>query len=102
EDGRRVHHELHPAALAALVFALEDNHLISSVDELLWLQPVLIPYLVVFVLPDLPDLAEATRDIAFLDAPDRPVLLDVRIQKVGDAVPITAFEKLVCLPHYLH
>jgi hypothetical protein len=61
------------AALGALVFALENNHPVARIDELLWLDPVLIPYLVVFGLEGLTDLAEATQDFAFLQAPDSPM-----------------------------
>ena len=72
EDGRRIDHKLGPA-LAALVFALEHNHPVAGVDELLWLDPVFIPYLVVFRLEGLNDLAEAAQDFAFLQAPDGPM-----------------------------
>jgi hypothetical protein len=72
EDPRRVDHSL-DAALGALVFALENNHPVARIDELLWLDPVLIPYLVVFGLEGLTDLAEATQDFAFLQAPDSPM-----------------------------
>src|SRR4051812_8334335 len=81
EDGRGVDHKLDPA-LAALVFALEDNYLVASVDELLWLEPVLIPYLVVFRIEGLTDLAEAAQDFAFLQAPDGPMELGVRIDQI--------------------
>ena len=59
EDGRRIDHKLGPA-LAALVFALENNDPVACIDELLWLDPVLIPYLLVFRLEGMPDLAGAT------------------------------------------
>jgi hypothetical protein len=38
-DDRGIDHKLYPAALAALVFAEEDNHAVTSVDEVLWLDP---------------------------------------------------------------
>ena len=43
-DGRRVDHELDPA-LGALILAVKDHHPVPGIDELLWLDPVLIPRL---------------------------------------------------------
>src|SRR4051794_34258927 len=96
EDGRRVDNELDPAALAALVFALEDDHPVTGIDDLLRLPPVFIPYFVVFGLDDLLDLAEASRhQLAFPEAPDRPVELDVGIDQLGHPVPVPAFQEFL-------
>ena len=48
EDRGRVDLELRAAAPAAVVFAVNHNHPLAGVDEPLWLDPVLIPYLVAF------------------------------------------------------
>src|SRR4051812_19110444 len=85
-----------------MVFALEHNHPVAGSDELLWLDPMLIPHLGLFRLEGLPDLAEASEDLAFLDAPDGPMKLDVGIEQVGPRVPIPALEELTRPPHDLH
>ena len=73
DDGRRVDLQL-DAALAALVLAFEDDHSVAGIEELLWLDLVLVPHLLLFRIQDPGDLAEATRDdLAFPDASDRPV-----------------------------
>src|SRR3954454_8558325 len=89
DDARSVDHQLGPA-FAPLVFALENNDPVACIDELLWLDPVLIPYLVVFRLEGMPDLTGATQDLAFLDAHDRPMKLDARIEQTSQGVPIPA------------
>ncbi len=71
EDGRRIDLKLDPA-LAALVFALENNYPVASIDELLGLDPVVIPYLVEFRIEGLKDLAKPTQDFAFLKPPTVP------------------------------
>src|SRR4051812_30056011 len=71
EDGRRVDHKLDPAS-AALVFPLEDNYPVASIDELLWLDPVLIPYLVVLDLEPLSDPIRATDNQVFSRPPMVP------------------------------
>ena len=95
EDGRRVDAEFYPAALTALVFPLEDNDLVPSVDELLWLEPVLIPYLVVLDLEPPPDPIQATRNQVFFEATDRPVQFHIRIDQLRQPVPVPSIERLV-------
>jgi hypothetical protein len=95
EDGRRVNAEFYPAGLTALVFPLEDNDLVPSVDELLWLEPVLIPYLVVLDLEPPPDPIQATRNQVFFEATDRPVQFQIRIDQLRQPVPVPSIERLV-------
>ena len=104
EDGRGVDHNLDPAALATLELAVEDNHPVAGIDELSRLDPVLIPYVAVFPIEGLTDLAEATQDFAFLEAPDAPMELDVRIDqiRIRDPGPIPAPQEVKCTLHDLH
>jgi len=67
EDGRRVDHKLDPA-LAALEFAVENNHPVAGVDEPHRLDAVLIPNLVVLSLEALSDLVRASADRTALSA----------------------------------
>ena len=71
---------------------MEDNHPVTGIYELLRLDPVLIPYVLVLNIEGLTDLAGATQDLALLDAPDAPMQLDVRIDQIRscDPVPIPA------------
>src|SRR5436190_2584784 len=101
EDPGRVDHNL-DAALGALVFTLENNNPVARIDELLWFDPVLIPHFVIFGLEGLTDLAEATQDLAFLQAPDRPMHFNVRIEQVRHAAPIPPLQELRQSPHDLH
>src|SRR6185312_1845501 len=89
DDDRRVDRKLYPAPLAALVFAEEDDHTVTSIDELLWLDLMLVPCLL-DALVVLPDLAEATQDTAFIHSPGSPMLHNVRINQVRHPVPIHA------------
>ena len=101
DDGRRLYHQLDPV-LAALVFTLKNHNPVASIDQLLWLDPVLSPNLVVLRIEGLGDLAEATQDFALLQAPDGPMELGVRIDQIRHSAPIPALQEFICPPHYLH
>src|SRR4051812_25976621 len=103
DHGRRVEHKLDAAALTALVFALENHHPVAGIDELLWLDPMVVPNLVVLGLDDLADLVEATRDdLAFPDTPNGPVQLDVRLEQIQRPVPIPSPQGFGRAPNNLH
>src|SRR5262249_57501708 len=70
-----------------LVFALEEDHPVARVDELVDLDPMLVPDLLV-ALEVPPDLDDAAPHPAFLDAADGPVQLHAGVGQLRHSVPI--------------
>ncbi len=66
---------------------MEEDDAIAGIDEFLGFDPVLGPGLLdLLVVP--PDLVDAAQDAASLDAADRRMLLNVRIDECRGSLPI--------------
>src|SRR5689334_16243185 len=86
--------DLDAAALATPVLPLQDHDAIAGVDEVLRLEPALIPRLQVLVV-EVPVLIDPACDPAFLEPADRGVELDLRNDEVARPLPIASHEGFV-------
>src|SRR5262249_16907398 len=99
EDGE-IGLDAYAARLASHGLVLEDQHAVAGIDQSLDLDVVLLPGLLVRLVV-LPDLVDAAPDAALLDAADRRVQFDVRIDESIHSVPVRAYPALGESPHDL-